>query len=236
MGCEVNGPGEARDSDVGIADGVGVGLLMRGRQIARSRKRNRGRLMKEVIRWPKNRKKQAAEAETDMRVVAESIRVRALAYLAARARRKSDNVRVAQAERAPAKYLEQLLSRLRRGGLVPLEPRGAGRRVGVGSRGDLDPPGGALLRSSCRWSVSRTRTATRKIMAHPCGAHPRRAGALDSFRSPISERLRARERARLGRHAGRRVGDSGAGARRSVYPSEKRRAARFVGRSALPRC
>jgi len=35
MGCEVNGPGEARGSDVGVAGGVGVGLLMRGGQIVR---------------------------------------------------------------------------------------------------------------------------------------------------------------------------------------------------------
>jgi (E)-4-hydroxy-3-methylbut-2-enyl-diphosphate synthase len=34
MGCEVNGPGEARDADVGIAAGPGRGLLFsRGRQI-----------------------------------------------------------------------------------------------------------------------------------------------------------------------------------------------------------
>lgn len=35
MGCEVNGPGEARDADVGIAGGVGVGLLMREGKIVR---------------------------------------------------------------------------------------------------------------------------------------------------------------------------------------------------------
>jgi (E)-4-hydroxy-3-methylbut-2-enyl-diphosphate synthase len=35
MGCEVNGPGEARDADVGVAGGVGVGLLMRGGKIVR---------------------------------------------------------------------------------------------------------------------------------------------------------------------------------------------------------
>jgi (E)-4-hydroxy-3-methylbut-2-enyl-diphosphate synthase len=35
MGCEVNGPGEARDADVGIAGGVKVGLLMREGKIVR---------------------------------------------------------------------------------------------------------------------------------------------------------------------------------------------------------
>jgi (E)-4-hydroxy-3-methylbut-2-enyl-diphosphate synthase len=29
MGCVVNGPGEAREADVGIAGGKGVGLLFR---------------------------------------------------------------------------------------------------------------------------------------------------------------------------------------------------------------
>jgi len=29
MGCEVNGPGEAKDADVGIAGGVGKGALFR---------------------------------------------------------------------------------------------------------------------------------------------------------------------------------------------------------------
>ena len=29
MGCEVNGPGEAADADVGLAGGRGVGLIFR---------------------------------------------------------------------------------------------------------------------------------------------------------------------------------------------------------------
>lgn len=33
MGCEVNGPGEAREADVGLACGRGVGLLMRDGQV-----------------------------------------------------------------------------------------------------------------------------------------------------------------------------------------------------------
>jgi (E)-4-hydroxy-3-methylbut-2-enyl-diphosphate synthase len=35
MGCEVNGPGEAREADVGVAAGKGVGLLFRKGQIVR---------------------------------------------------------------------------------------------------------------------------------------------------------------------------------------------------------
>jgi (E)-4-hydroxy-3-methylbut-2-enyl-diphosphate synthase len=51
MGCEVNGPGEARDSDVGVAGGVGVGLLMRGGKIVRKVKEEEivDALMKEVL-------------------------------------------------------------------------------------------------------------------------------------------------------------------------------------------
>ena len=35
MGCVVNGPGEAREADVGIAGGVGEGLLIRKGEIIR---------------------------------------------------------------------------------------------------------------------------------------------------------------------------------------------------------
>jgi (E)-4-hydroxy-3-methylbut-2-enyl-diphosphate synthase len=35
MGCEVNGPGEARDADVGIAGGRGFGLLFRRGEVVR---------------------------------------------------------------------------------------------------------------------------------------------------------------------------------------------------------
>ena len=33
MGCPVNGPGEAREADIGIAGGVGEGLLFKKGQI-----------------------------------------------------------------------------------------------------------------------------------------------------------------------------------------------------------
>lgn len=35
MGCAVNGPGEARDADVGIAGGIGIGLIFRKGEIIR---------------------------------------------------------------------------------------------------------------------------------------------------------------------------------------------------------
>lgn len=35
MGCEVNGPGEAADADVGLAGGKGIGLIFREGQVVR---------------------------------------------------------------------------------------------------------------------------------------------------------------------------------------------------------
>ena len=35
MGCGVNGPGEAREADIGIAGGVGEGLLFKKGEIVR---------------------------------------------------------------------------------------------------------------------------------------------------------------------------------------------------------
>jgi (E)-4-hydroxy-3-methylbut-2-enyl-diphosphate synthase len=35
MGCAVNGPGEARGADIGIAGGHGVGILIKNGQIVR---------------------------------------------------------------------------------------------------------------------------------------------------------------------------------------------------------
>ena len=35
MGCVVNGPGEAKEADIGIAGGVGVGLLIKKERIVK---------------------------------------------------------------------------------------------------------------------------------------------------------------------------------------------------------
>ena len=35
MGCVVNGPGEAKEADIGIAGGVGVGLLIKDGEIVK---------------------------------------------------------------------------------------------------------------------------------------------------------------------------------------------------------
>ena len=41
MGCVVNGPGEAKEADVGIAGGIGEGLLIKkGEVIRKCRKMN----------------------------------------------------------------------------------------------------------------------------------------------------------------------------------------------------
>ena len=47
MGCAVNGPGEAREADIGIAGGVGEGLLFRNGKIVRKIKEDR--LVDELI-------------------------------------------------------------------------------------------------------------------------------------------------------------------------------------------
>ena len=48
MGCAVNGPGEAREADIGIAGGVGEGLLLKKGEIVRKIKEDR--LVDELIR------------------------------------------------------------------------------------------------------------------------------------------------------------------------------------------
>ena len=35
MGCVVNGPGEAKEADIGIAGGIGEGLLIKKGQVVR---------------------------------------------------------------------------------------------------------------------------------------------------------------------------------------------------------
>ena len=43
MGCAVNGPGEAREADIGIAGGVGEGLLIKHGKVIRKKERTGGR-------------------------------------------------------------------------------------------------------------------------------------------------------------------------------------------------
>ena len=55
MGCVVNGPGEAKEADIGIAGGVGEGLIIKHGQIARKVPENQllSELRKELLNWNK---------------------------------------------------------------------------------------------------------------------------------------------------------------------------------------
>jgi (E)-4-hydroxy-3-methylbut-2-enyl-diphosphate synthase len=55
MGCAVNGPGEAREADIGIAGGRGEGLLIKGGQIVRKvpEKELLQVLREELLNWEK---------------------------------------------------------------------------------------------------------------------------------------------------------------------------------------
>jgi (E)-4-hydroxy-3-methylbut-2-enyl-diphosphate synthase len=52
MGCVVNGPGEAREADLGIAGGKGEGLIFKKGEIIR--KVDEGSLIDELIKEIKN--------------------------------------------------------------------------------------------------------------------------------------------------------------------------------------
>lgn len=53
MGCAVNGPGEAKEADLGIAGGDGEGLLIKHGQIVRKMKEEEllGALKEELDHW-----------------------------------------------------------------------------------------------------------------------------------------------------------------------------------------
>lgn len=55
MGCVVNGPGEAKEADIGIAGGVGEGLIIKHGQIDRKLPENQllSELRKELLNWNK---------------------------------------------------------------------------------------------------------------------------------------------------------------------------------------
>ena len=56
MGCVVNGPGEAKEADLGVAGGIGEGLLIKHGEIVR--KMPEGQLLEalreELINWPRS--------------------------------------------------------------------------------------------------------------------------------------------------------------------------------------
>ena len=53
MGCPVNGPGEAKEADIGIAGGVGMGLLMKKGEIIKKLPENQliPALRDELLHW-----------------------------------------------------------------------------------------------------------------------------------------------------------------------------------------
>ena len=53
MGCVVNGPGEAKEADIGIAGGIGEGLLIKKGEIVRKVKEEEllETLRQELLKW-----------------------------------------------------------------------------------------------------------------------------------------------------------------------------------------
>jgi (E)-4-hydroxy-3-methylbut-2-enyl-diphosphate synthase len=53
MGCVVNGPGEAKEADIGIAGGVGVGLLIKHGEVIKKLPEDQllGALREELLHW-----------------------------------------------------------------------------------------------------------------------------------------------------------------------------------------
>jgi (E)-4-hydroxy-3-methylbut-2-enyl-diphosphate synthase len=68
MGCEVNGPGEARAADIGVAGGKGIGLIFKGGAVIRKvpEKEIVSAMREEVDKFVAERKAaRAAAAEAD---------------------------------------------------------------------------------------------------------------------------------------------------------------------------
>ena len=57
MGCVVNGPGEAKEADIGIAGGVGVGLLIKDGEIVKKVPEDQllDTLREELMNWDSNK-------------------------------------------------------------------------------------------------------------------------------------------------------------------------------------
>ena len=55
MGCAVNGPGEAKEADIGIAGGVGEGLLIKNGEVVKKVKEDQllATLKEELDNWPR---------------------------------------------------------------------------------------------------------------------------------------------------------------------------------------
>jgi (E)-4-hydroxy-3-methylbut-2-enyl-diphosphate synthase len=64
MGCVVNGPGEAKEADIGIAGGDGVGILFKKGKVIKKvpQEQLAAALLAEVERWIARSKTQLAES------------------------------------------------------------------------------------------------------------------------------------------------------------------------------
>ena len=56
MGCVVNGPGEAKEADIGIAGGKGTGMLIKKGEIVQRMPESEllGALREELLHWNEN--------------------------------------------------------------------------------------------------------------------------------------------------------------------------------------
>ena len=55
MGCVVNGPGEAKEADLGVAGGIGEGLLIKHGEVVRKMPESEllNALREELTNWPR---------------------------------------------------------------------------------------------------------------------------------------------------------------------------------------
>jgi (E)-4-hydroxy-3-methylbut-2-enyl-diphosphate synthase len=67
MGCEVNGPGEARAADLGVAGGKGIGLIFKRGEVIRKVPETEivDALMEEVERFAAEKKAEQATVTAD---------------------------------------------------------------------------------------------------------------------------------------------------------------------------
>jgi (E)-4-hydroxy-3-methylbut-2-enyl-diphosphate synthase len=67
MGCEVNGPGEARAADIGVAGGKGIGIIFKKGEVIRKVPETQivGALMEEVEKLVAEKEAEKAAAPAD---------------------------------------------------------------------------------------------------------------------------------------------------------------------------
>ena len=78
MGCAVNGPGEAREADIGIAGGIGEGLLFKKGEIIRKIKQEDmvAVLKQEILEMVKEEKEKEKEKENERKNLSQCLSIR----------------------------------------------------------------------------------------------------------------------------------------------------------------